>query len=265
MTAHACSPDADPRPGVVGFPFLSLRCEGEVSRKLVILGTSSNAYDILDLVDAINQSGAVWEIAGFLDDARARGSRCEDYEVIGGVRDAARLSGVEFMNSIGGDRTFRKRAELVAMTGVPPERFATLVHPAALVSRRARLGAGTCVNGFVRVASGVSIGNHVWLGTGCTVEFGCGVDDYAVIGPRALIGGGARIESSALVGAGAALRPRVIVGKKSQIGLGAVVIGDVAAGSTVVGNPARTLVRTPHNGPKAGRGATDTPPPREGI
>ncbi|MBN9519689.1 sugar O-acyltransferase [bacterium] len=237
-----------------------------MSRKLVILGTSGNAYDILDLVDAINRSGTVWEIAGFLDDARARGSRCEDYEVLGGVRDAANLTGVEFVNTIGGDRTFRKRAELVAMMGVPPERFATLVHPAALVSRRARLGAGTCVNGLARVASGVSIGNHVWLGTGCTVDFGGGVDDFVLVGPGALIGGGVRVESSAYIGAGAALRQRVVVGRKAQVGLGAVVIGDVAAGTTVVGNPARTLVRTATTGgPKADRGPTDTPPPRTGV
>src|SRR5438128_759449 len=41
--------------------------------ELIILGTGGSAYDVLDIVDAINRCAAapVWRVAGFLDDGRA--------------------------------------------------------------------------------------------------------------------------------------------------------------------------------------------------
>jgi maltose O-acetyltransferase len=45
------------------------------------------------------------------------------------------------------------------------------------------------------------------------------------------------------VGIGAAVRDHVTIGADAVIGMGAVVVADVAAGTTVVGNPARTADR----------------------
>ena len=42
---------------------------------LVILGASGNAYDVLDVVDAINARSSTWEVVGFLDDGREPGTR----------------------------------------------------------------------------------------------------------------------------------------------------------------------------------------------
>jgi sugar O-acyltransferase (sialic acid O-acetyltransferase NeuD family) len=211
----------------------------------VILGTTAYAHDILDIVDALNHSEVAWEVVGFLDDARGRGTNYQGIEVLGGIREASKLPGVVFVNSIGSDRSYRKRADVLAMTGLPMERFATLIHPLAIVSRRAQIGLGTCVNGFARLASGVKVGNHVWLGPGCSLDHDTTVEDYAVVGAGSVLTGGVRVRASAFIGAQAALRTRVEVGEKAQVGLGAIVIADVASGTTVVGNPARSLARSP--------------------
>ena len=87
-----------------------------------------------------------WTVAGFLDDARPAGSRHMGREVLGPLRDSPRFEGCMFINSIGSDKTYRRRPEILASTGLTAERFATLVHPAASVSSRARLGHGVIVN-----------------------------------------------------------------------------------------------------------------------
>jgi hypothetical protein len=46
-----------------------------MTHPLVIVGTSGSAYDVLDIVGALNRQADVWEVAGFLDDARPPGSR----------------------------------------------------------------------------------------------------------------------------------------------------------------------------------------------
>ena len=52
---------------------------------------------------------------------------------------------------------------------MPADRFATLVHPSAGVSARARLGRGVCVNYGASVAGNVTIGDHASVGPGCVV------------------------------------------------------------------------------------------------
>jgi sugar O-acyltransferase (sialic acid O-acetyltransferase NeuD family) len=214
----------------------------------------------LDIVEAINRLHDTWEVFGILDDSRPRGSEFEGHKILGGVREAGQYVGKQFVNAIGSDKSFRKKSEIIAQTNLPPERFATLVHPSSSVSSRAKIGPGSCINPGVVLAGGVNIGAHVWLGSGCVIGHDTVIEDYSLIAPRAVISGFAVVGPSAYVGGGASVRQRVNIGEKALVGLGAVVIGDVAAGTTVVGNPARVLVRVQ----RAGK-SDQTPQPRAGL
>src|SRR5688572_22397222 len=107
-----------------------------MTRPLVILGSGGNALDVLDVVDAVNARFRTWEVVGVLDDPRPPGP-CHGLAVLGTPADAARMWDCWFVNAVGEERTFRRRPRLAAATGVPAERFATLVHPLAAVSPRA--------------------------------------------------------------------------------------------------------------------------------
>ena len=211
---------------------------------LIILGTGGSAYDVLDIVEAINAERPAWEVAGFLDDARPAGGEHLGYPVLGNLSEAARFAGHWFVNVIGSDTSYSKRPQIVATTGLGPERFATLVHPGASVSSRARLGRGAYVNYGASVGGSVSVGDHVALGPGAIVGHDSTLDDFALVAPGAVISGFCRIGRACYVGTGARIRQRVVVGEGALVGMGAVVLRDVAPGHTVVGNPARVLERT---------------------
>jgi sugar O-acyltransferase (sialic acid O-acetyltransferase NeuD family) len=219
-----------------------------MAQPLIILGFSGNAYDVLDIADAINAPHNKWQPVGFLDDSLPPGSMHSGLPVLGGIANAAKFEGHWFINAIGSDRSYRLRPGLIAATGLPAERFATLVHPKAEVSSHAKLGRGVYVNYGVSIAGSAVIGNHVSLGPGCIVGHDTAVGDYAILAPGAVISGFVQLGSNCYIGAAAAIRQRVRIGKGALVGIGAVVIRDVEEGAIVAGNPARAVRTKPKPG-----------------
>jgi sugar O-acyltransferase (sialic acid O-acetyltransferase NeuD family) len=215
-----------------------------MSDRLIILGTSGNAYDLLDLVEALNGVAPRWSVAGFLDDGRQPGSVFLGLPVLGRLTDAARYADHQFVNAIGSDTSYPRRPEFVAATGLGAERFATLIHPGASVSSRARLGQGVCVHFGASVAGGVVVGDHAALGPGCVVGHHAIIDEHALVAPAAVISGSVHLRRACYIGARAVIRQGLSVGDEALVGMGAVVVADVASGIIVVGNPARPLRRS---------------------
>lgn len=215
-----------------------------MSRPLIILGTGGNALDFLDVVEAINAAAPTWELVGFLDDAREPGSTYHGLEVLGPIARATELRRCWFVNAVGSDKSFRRRPDVVAATGLGDQFFATLVHPGASVSRRSQIGAGTVVNVGASVGGEVEIGRHATLGPNCTIGHNAIVEDFAVVAPGAVVSGFVRLGRGCYVGAGAAVKQKVEVGAGALVGLGAVVVRDVPDRATMIGNPARPLNRS---------------------
>ncbi|SIO61547.1 sugar O-acyltransferase, sialic acid O-acetyltransferase NeuD family [Singulisphaera sp. GP187] len=214
-----------------------------MSLPLVILGTGGSVHDVLDIVEAVNQRTPTWEVVGYLDDARPAGSRHLDLEVLGPLHVAERFYGHAFVNAIGSDSTFRRLPEILQSTGLAPDEFTTLIHPAASVSSRAQLGRGVTVNYGVSVGGGAKIGNNVILCPGCIVGHDATIEDYSILAPRTVISGHVHVGRGCYIGARAVIRQRIRIGAGSLVGMGAVVIRETDAGSIVVGNPARPLLR----------------------
>jgi UDP-2-acetamido-3-amino-2,3-dideoxy-glucuronate N-acetyltransferase len=135
-------------------------------------------------------------------------------------------------------------------------------HPDLVNLYGCTVGAGSTIGPFVEIQRDVVIGarckisSHAFICSGVTVEdevfIGHGVrftnDRY----PRAARDGrllevgdwrqeATRVEQGASIGSGAVILPGVTIGREAMIGAGAVVTGDVPAGVTVAGIPARPL------------------------
>jgi UDP-3-O-[3-hydroxymyristoyl] glucosamine N-acyltransferase len=65
------------------------------------------------------------------------------------------------------------------------------------------------------------------------------VGEHAAVIANAMIGGSTVIGDGAWIAPGACVRDGLTIGAKAVVGLGAVVVKDVPAGATVLGNPAR--------------------------
>ena len=165
--------------------------------------------------------------------------------VLGPLANASAWPQARFVNALGGPESFIRRPETVRRAAVEDECFETLVHPAATVSSRARLGRGILVYPHATIGPHVHVGNHVQLLANVVVNHDAHLGDWTIIASGAALSGRVRLGSCCYVGTGAVIKEGVVVGDGALIGMGAVVISDVAASSTVIGNPARAKSPAP--------------------
>jgi sugar O-acyltransferase (sialic acid O-acetyltransferase NeuD family) len=111
-----------------------------------------------------------------------------------------------------------------------------------------QLGEGAILCQFVTLTSNIQIGKHFHANLYSYVEHDCVIGDYVTFAPGVMCNGNVVIEDHAYIGAGAILhqgRPGnpLVIGRGAVVGMGAVVTKSVQPGVTVVGNPARVLVK----------------------
>jgi sugar O-acyltransferase (sialic acid O-acetyltransferase NeuD family) len=217
-----------------------------VNRKknIIILGTSGNSRDILDTIRDINafSSDSVFQCTGFLDDNESRwGKSVEGVKVLGPISSAKDFNECYFVNGIGSTSTFWKRGDITAKSGVPDERFASLVHPTASVSKTADLGFGTVIFPHVTVTSSAKIGNHVLVLPNTVISHDDIIGDHTCIAAGVCISGAVRIGKLCYLGSGSSIIESVEIGDRCLVGMGSVVLKKVPENSVVAGNPAKYL------------------------
>lgn len=219
-----------------------------VTEELLIVGAGGFAREtaqaVRDVAAADTARGLAprWRLAGHLDDDPAlHGRDVDGAAVLGGSDRLHELRAARVVVCVGSPRDYAVRARLVRRLGLPVGRYATVVHPTAVVSGSSVLGAGSVLLAHCVLTAAVRVGSHVAVMPQVVLTHDDAVGDFATLASGVRLGGGVRLGRGAYLGAGSLVREYTTVGAWSLTGMGSTVLGDVPPGEVWAGSPARRL------------------------
>lgn len=150
-----------------------------------------------------------------------------------------------FTVAIGDGRVRERIAGICLGAGIEPM---SIVSRHALIFDEASVGMGAVVGPFSSVSAYATIGRFFQAHSYAHVAHDCTVGDFVTLASAAQCLGNVSIGDYAFVGSGALIKQGAAgaplrIGEGAVVGMGAVVIRDIAPYTTVVGNPARPLKR----------------------
>lgn len=203
--------------------------------RLAILGASGHGKVLADMAELLS-----WHQIDFYDDAWPEIQKNGPWPVLGNTQHLLDIL-PEYQGVIVAIGNNSIRLAKLEQLSAYQAQIVSLVHPAAVVSRYARIGPGSAIMAGAMLNADVCVGIGCIVNTGATVDHDCVLGDGVHISPGANLAGGVLVRKGAWVGIGACVRQLITLGQGSVIGAGSVVIAPVNDFDTMVGNPAKKI------------------------
>jgi sugar O-acyltransferase (sialic acid O-acetyltransferase NeuD family) len=155
---------------------------------------------------------------------------------------------IRLVNGVGSGHSTELRRSVYARFREKLYVFDAVIHPSASIAPDVQAGDGLQVMAGAIVQTGVRLGENVILNTGAIIDHDCVVGDHVHVAPGVTLSGCVQLDHGAHIGTGASIIQGIRVGAGSTVGAGAVVLHDVPPGTTVVGIPAKELLKKVRRG-----------------
>lgn len=207
-------------------------------KKLLIVGAGGFGREIYAWAAQHPDCGQVWTLAGFLDD------NVEALMPFGSFAPVLPAAGHQpssehvYLCGLGLPPVKEKVIGPLLKAGAE---FITFVHPTALVGARVNLGQGVVLCPGAILSADITVGDFAMVNLNSTIGHDASLGAWTTLSAQCDITGHVKVADRVFMGSRATIIPGKTIGSRAILGAGAVVISDVPANVTVVGNPARIL------------------------
>jgi len=192
-------------------------------------------------IEALDCLGQDYHCIGFISDDRDKIGKS-----YAGIKVFSRTALIKYPNCKilavpGSPLSFLTRKTVINSLKLANERFATVVHPSAVVSRHSKIGHNTLIGAGAVVTSNAYIGNHVCILPNSVVHHDSMVGEYTLIGSNVVVAGNVKIGANCYLGSGSNIINGCSIGDEVLVGMGTTVIKPLESNSRYVGNPGRKI------------------------
>ena len=193
---------------------------------IIVYGGGGHGKSLIDLLRLLG----TYRVVGVVDDGLPAGEMVLGLPVLGGgdVLPDLYARGVRLaINAVGGIGDVTVRVKVFQKLAQAGFACPAVAHPSAVIEPSAALSPGVQVFPHAYVGSEARLGYGVIVNTGAIVSHDCVLGDYVNASPGAMLAGQVHAGSGALIGMGVTINLGVQIGAGARIGNGATVKADV--------------------------------------
>lgn len=211
---------------------------------IVIMGAGGFAREVGWLIKEINAINPIWNLLGYVEEDSSWVGRLVGSHTV--IMDDQELLALEqplnVVIAIGNPKIILNlRKKLIQNHYLS---FPNLIHPSHCWDReRITLGVGNIFCAGNIFTTDISIGDFNVFNLASTYGHDAKIGIGNVINPGVNLSGNVVVGDGCFIGTGACILEKLTIGNYATVGAGAVVTRNVSEGVTVVGIPARPLVR----------------------
>lgn len=161
-----------------------------------------------------------------------------ELKCLGTVKDYIPMENDRFVIAVGDPETKKMLVEQLSARG---GKFATLIHPSAVVARTAILEEGVVICPQAVISSDCRISRFVAVNVLSSVGHDAFVGEYSTLSAHVDLTGFVHVGDLVFFGTSAKVLPKVKIGRKSRIGAGSTILRNVADESVMYVMPAKKL------------------------
>ena len=211
-------------------------------RNLIILGAGGTAFDLLDIALAMNKIEKQWNILGFLDDnIQLIGKSVYDLPVLGTISQFAEYNDAYFASSIGDAYRTKLRKIVRDKVVLSNERFASLIHPRAIISESAIIEPGAIIYGNVTLSGKVHVGHDVFLCDNVFLGHETVIGNHCLLSVGSFLASDVHVGDCCYLGVGVNVRHQITIGENCLIGMGTKIVKSIPPNSKVI-NRLETII-----------------------
>lgn len=199
-----------------------------MTASLLIIGAGGHARSVIEVVESTGK----YAVRGLIGHECEIGRSVLGYKVVGCDDDLPRIikDTPNVLLGIGQIKSAGVREQMYRSLSGLGARFVTVIASSAVVSRHAKLGAGTVVMHHAVVNSKATVDENCIINTKAIVEHDAHIRQHSHISTAAVVNGNAQVGRGSFIGSGSILHEGVCIGSGVTIGAGLVVNTDIPDG-----------------------------------